>query len=147
MVKFEIGKAWAEERNYINYRKDEYSFDTLSPLESNSPLLINDLNLVISRDNRLLGVYGFCPYTSWKASCLGVPESRKHDLFVEESDLLESGVSYRINESEWTVHFDENLSFVCVGCPESEGTAIEFASGAILVLSPKKEALSLWIRL
>ncbi|MDT4329331.1 hypothetical protein ACQE3E_07045 [Methylomonas sp. MED-D] len=145
-VEFNVGDKWSSKEIEIRYDVAEYSFDFTPRYDSYSPLLINDLNLSLSSDGLLLGVWGFCPHTTWKSTSNVPPETKKCDLYVKSGCLPDTGVSTRINETNWDAYFNEMERWLCIGKSDAFGKAIEFAPGAILVLLENGDVVSLWIR-
>jgi hypothetical protein len=146
-VKFNVGNYWLSKATEIHYNIDEYSF-SFEPYNNGAALLlINDLNLSANEENMLLGVWGLCPHTQWKPTNSFLDNREKRDLYIDDSRFLDSGVATRINQSTWEVFINETKQWVCIGNPDLHGCSIEFAPGAVLVLSEQSEALSMWLKI
>ncbi len=118
------------------YKAEEYSFDTVNRTEEGeASLLVNDVQLEIDGENRVLFVWGLCPYTSWAALELNAPPARPGRLRVTGLEL-QPGMSKRLNaDARWRVCADRRSRWICLGDPQASGDFIQFAPGAVAVLA------------
>lgn len=127
------------------YRPYDYAFDVEpKPEGGESSLLVNDLQLEIDDEGRVLYVWGYCPHTSWSTASVEPPLARRATLAAETPDDLAPGTSMRISKERWPVHVDLQTGWVRVGrCVE--GDVVEFAPGVRACLS-EGELVCLWLR-
>ena len=129
----------------LMYRPEEYSFDVEpKPQSGGSSLLVNDLQLEVDDDGRIIYVWGLCPYHAWSEKSLNVPCARSGALMVDIPDDLVPGISIRITRERWPVAVDRRSGWVRLGSDEAGDEAIEFAPGSIALLSDGR-LVSLWL--
>jgi hypothetical protein len=118
------------------YRAEDHSFDTVNRTEDGeASLLVNDVQLEIDGENRVLFVWGLCPHTSWAALMQGAPPARPARLRVIGLEL-QPGTSKRLNaDARWRVSADRRSGWICLGDFQAAGEAIQFAPGAVAVLA------------
>lgn len=127
------------------YRASEQSFDVVpQPKTGIASLLVNDIQIDIDEDGRLLFVWGLCSRNSWTEMALTVPTATLGQLrYIDDS--IVPGASKRINSNErWPVSYDPSSRFLCIGDNVSSGEATVFAPGAIAILKTK-ELVALWL--
>lgn len=128
------------------YNAADFSFDTLGRVqEGESSLLLNDLQIELDEDGRLLFVWGLCPASAWSQIDAVVPTARPGVLRLDGIPMT-PGTSKRLNEeSRWSVGVNSGAGWVCVGDPSASGDVIEFGPGAVAVLADGT-LRSLWLR-
>lgn len=133
-MKFFINTKGRKQDRLLTYRIDDLAFDC-EPLSKEVALdiLINNLNLTVTGDYKIVQVWGMCPYGSWKLTDCDVPNYDEGELIVQIN--MEPGFSYRLNkDSVWDVFVNPRLGWVCVGIPTLQGSAVEFSRGCVAVL-------------
>lgn len=127
------------------YRPSDYAFDVEpKPEGGEASLLVNDLQLEIDDEGRVLYVWGFCPHTSWSPASVKPPPARRATLTAEIPDDLAPGTSMRISKERWPVHVDQQTGWVRVGTCD-EGDVVEFVPGVRACLS-EGNLVCLWLR-
>lgn len=127
------------------YRDHEYSFDVEPhPPRGVSSLLINDLQIEIDEDGRLIYVWGFCPRSLWVATTLTPPDVVNKCLKYIDGKIV-PGISRRINSGGQWVAFHDSLSgWLCFGDKSTHEKGIAFAPGAVAILKGG-EIVALWL--
>jgi hypothetical protein len=145
MIRLEIDPE-APTLGELVYKPEEYSFDTVNRTEEGeASLLVNDVQLEIDGENRVLFVWGLCPYSSWASLTQSAPPARPGRLRVTGLELR-PGTSKRLNhDARWRVSADRRSGWICLGDPQSSGESIQFAPGAVAVLADG-ELKALWLR-
>lgn len=145
-MKFGIEYTDKTEDRLLIYRTNESSFDTEPTVRwINYDIVINKLNLtVVDEDNKIVQVWGFCPYRAWLKSNFSNPEYSKGILKV--MDDLEPGFSYRHTDDEWRIFVNIHTGWVCLGDPEKTGKGIEFVNNCVAIIDNNDELVSLWLK-
>lgn len=147
-MKFLI-KEHQEDQNFsLVYRAEDYSFD-VEPLDGSgdTSIMINDLQLEIDHEGKIIYVWGFCPLIKYEETS-ETPESYKSNSLVA---LLDEppvpGISYRLNEKErWPIYINRKKGWVCIGNPKINGKQmIEFAPNCVATLEDQ-EITAIWLK-
>lgn len=127
------------------YRRSEHSLDVdPRPNRGIASLLVNDVQIEIDEDGRLLYVWGLCPYESWTAARLDSPAAKAGRLQYINGEII-PGVSKRLNVGErWPVHYDTSSKWLCIGDTSSRDDLIIFAPDAVAALHDG-ELTGLWL--
>lgn len=144
-MKFSIEYTNSVEQKELMYYMNDCSFNTEPTLnQSNLDIVINKLYLTsIDEDNKIVEVWGFCPYKGWIKSKIQVPEYNKGILRV--LDNLEYGVgSYRV--ADWPVYRNKKTGWVCLGEPNGKGNAVEFMTNCVAVIGFDGDFVALWLK-
>lgn len=128
------------------YRRTDRSFDVEPrPERGVAALLVNDVQIEIDEDGRVVYVWGLCPHESWKAATLGTPAAKPGRLQYVGGQVV-PGVSKRVNTDErWVVGHDASSRWLCIGDESAQGETIAFAPGAVAVLDGD-DLVALWLR-
>jgi len=117
--------------------------------------LLDDLNLELDIEGRVISVWGLCPHTRWKEADLMPPDAEFGELFVVPSVPLKAGVSVPINDKKyWPVLVDPSSGWVRV---TSEATAtataavgttslVKIMPGVIVQITEEGKLAGLWLR-
>lgn len=133
----------------VVYRAEEYSFDFEAPSCDGgiSSILINDVQLEIDEEGRVLWAWGVCPYSIWEQTSSTPPDYIRGSLVALLDKEIIPGVSYRLTEpGAWRVYVNPDQGWVCVGNLVESGSieAVEFATDTIAVV--KDEVLkAIWL--
>ncbi|WP_428309891.1 hypothetical protein [Hydrocarboniphaga sp.] len=127
------------------YRRSERSFDVEpQPERGVTSLLVNDVQIEIDEDGRLIYVWGLCPHESWTAVRLDPPTAKPGRLQYVGGEVV-PGVSKRLNaDKRWAVGHDTSSQWLCIGDQTVHGEVIAFAPGAVAVLREGKLG-ALWL--
>lgn len=127
------------------YRRSEYSLDVEpKPTRGVASLLVNDIQIEIDEDGRLIFVWGLCPQESWASAIVKPPQSAFGRLHYEGGVV--PGVSVRLNAGKpWMAFHDPVSRWLCVGDQSSEGEPVAFAPGAVAMIN-RGEIKALWLR-
>lgn len=128
----------------LMYHTDEYSFEyiysqklinDMSSSLGRTSLLIGTLQLEVDiQTERLLFVWGFLPYHSWRKSYIAPGKYVTGDVKIISNDVLEPGVSISLVPiNEWKIQYDERSGWVCIGnhLPSRTADLIEFAQSTV----------------
>jgi hypothetical protein len=128
------------------YRRAEYSLDVEpKPTGGVASLLVNDIQIEVDEDGRLIFVWGLCPQESWTPATIEPPDAPV-GLLRYSGLPVTPGVSKRLNAGKrWAVHHDSSNEWLCVGDQSSVGERVTFAPGAVATLS-NGELTALWLR-
>jgi hypothetical protein len=109
--------------------------------------LLDDLNLEVDNDGRIVSVWGMCPHTRWQSASLTVPEASFGEVFVVPDAPLSRGVSVRVNREKYLpVQVDDASGWVRVGGQETPVTAVKLLPGVIFELTEQGQISALWLR-
>jgi hypothetical protein len=127
------------------YLRSERSLDVEPPPERGvASLLINDVQIEIDEDGRLVCVSGLCPHESWAPARLDPPSAKVGGLQYVNGTVI-PGVSKRLNtDNRWPARFDPSSGWLCIGDASVQTEAVAFAPGAIAVLTDD-ELAALWL--
>ncbi len=127
------------------YRRSERSLDLEPrPVKGVTSLLVNDVQIEVDEDGRLLYVWGLCPHESWATARLDAPTMKPGRLQFVNGPLT-PGVSKRLNQhGRWSVIYDEASKWLCIGDASVKAEMIEFAPGALAMLNDG-ELTALWL--
>lgn len=145
-MKFKIEYTGVAEERMLTYNIEECSFD-IEPIvqEICFDIVVNNLNLTVVNDNKVIQVWGLCGIATWMKSDCKVPQSVKGTLQV--IDDLECGVgSYKVNKEDFPVYINNQTGWVCIGNPEKSGNAVEFINNCVAVIDKDGDFVSLWLR-
>lgn len=126
------------------YRRSEHSLDVEPrPDRGVASLLVNDVQIEIDEDGRLIYVWGLCPQESWESATL-VPPSAKPGRLQYLGEVV-PGVSKRINAGKrWVVGHDSSSQWLRIGDDSAQGETVAFAPGAVAVIR-ESELVVLWL--
>ncbi len=143
---FNVKKSSEKVHIVLLYRPEDYSFDIEpKPNTGGASLLINDAQLEIDENGRVLYVWGMCPHTTWSETTDRPPEPRYATLHAELPDDFEPGMSIRINNELWPISVNKKTGWVKIGKSGNVDDCVEFASGMIACLV-SGELTSVWLR-
>lgn len=109
-------------------------------------MLVNDLQLEVDHDGRVLYVWGLCPQESWMAGKVERPTAKPGVLRYVGGTIV-PGVSKQLNQQgRWPMVHDRANALICVGSGSSLGELIAFAPGVIAALQDN-QLTALWLRL
>jgi hypothetical protein len=128
------------------YRRSEHSLDVEpKPARGVTSLLVNDIQIEVDEDGRLVFVWGLCPQESWTTAKVQPPEASTGRLLFVGGTIV-PGVSKRLNAGKrWTVFHDPTTRWLCVGEQSGEGELVAFAPGAVAKLNGG-EMTALWLQ-
>lgn len=107
-------------------------------------VLVNDAQIEIDEDGRLMYVWGYCPHESWRPWRLNIPNGSVGCVRYI-GDCFIPGVSIRLNKDPWPITFDDSSGWLCIGNPLSPGETVQFSPGAMIALEDGK-LVALWLR-
>ena len=146
-VRFAVDEKVLGRTSRLVYRAQDYAFDT-EPRPSNCPYAagVNDVELMVDDESRVVYVTGYCPHLGWKPMTLRPPASSRGSLFLNVEQELVPGqtVGVTARDSRWPVFVDPASGWVCLGAPEQRGHAVEFVTGCLAVLQDER-LVALWL--
>lgn len=128
------------------YRRSECSLD-VEPIPAGgvAALLVNDVQIEIDEDGRLIFVWGLCPRAAWITASLQPPGADAGRLQLVGGTVI-PGVSRRLNPvGRWAVFHDPGSRWLCIGRASGTGDGVAFAPGAIAQVDGG-ELIALWLR-
>jgi hypothetical protein len=147
-MRFLIESGFLYENMKLIYRKSEYSFDVIHrPTGGICSVMINDIQLEIDTEGRVLYLWGLSPYTSWKSSTAIPPKGKKGILRVEFDKDINPGVSVRIGKpGEWPVFHNVELGWICIGDHKNANLekTVEFCIDCRAVINDNN-IIALWL--
>jgi hypothetical protein len=146
-MKFLFQKSRIDQHFLLVYRSEDYSFD-VEPLNERgiSSIMINELQLEIDDDARIIYVWGYCPLIKYD-EIDAFPQMYHSGSLIA---LLDSppvpGISYRLNEDKrWSVYINKKKGWVCIGDPKMDDKQlIEFAPDCIATMDGL-EIIAVWL--
>ncbi len=149
-MRFEIVRTnQIEMRRALVYRPKEFSFDvTPSPGSSVTSVLLNDLNLEVDEDGKVVSVWGMCPHTRWRDLTLVPPIAGYGELFVVTDTPFQAGISQRLTPKGkyLPVFVDREGGWVKIQGAASPESVVMILPGVIFELGHEGGFCSLWLR-
>jgi len=147
-MKFIVQESQEDHIFSLVYRPEDYSFD-VEPLDGtgDTSIMINDLQLEIDHEGKIMYVWGLCPLIKHK-EIDEYPRNYKAGSLVA---LLDEppipGISYRLNEKErWPIYINKENGWVCIGNPKINGKQmIEFVPNCVATLE-NQEIKAIWLK-
>jgi hypothetical protein len=130
------------------YRAEEYSFDfEPAPRDVFSSVSINNLNLGVDHDGRLISVWGMCPHTVWTNTSLTAPVAGRGDVLIVSEFPLIRGVSVRVDENEpWPAYVDITSGWIQVANGRPAAKAVAALPGVIVEATRDDDFSALWLK-
>lgn len=146
-MKFIIQESQEDQTFSLVYRPKDYSFD-VEPLDGtgDTSIMINDLQLEIDHEGRIMYVWGLCPLIQYE-EIDEFPFKYKAGSLVALLDTPPvPGISYRLNEGQrWMIYINRKKGWVCLGNPEiKDKQLIEFAPNCIATMDGQ-ELIAVWL--
>jgi|ERR1700722_954161 len=146
-MKFLIQQAQEKQNFSLVYRPEDYSFD-IEPLDGtgDSSIMINDLQLEIDHEGKIMYVWGLCPLVKYRETDKFPFKYKTGCLVVLLDKPLVSGISYRLNEDRrWPIYVNKKKGWVCLGNPETKNKQlIEFAPDCVAAID-EKQFIAIWL--
>lgn len=149
MITFTVAPYRAAQSGQLVYRRDEYSFATVAKANGRGiSVVINEVQLFIDDENRVIYVSGYCPYQGWNQTALSPPTYSRANLMVVDFNAtnIPTGMAFGLNDSasRWPVYVNPE-GWVCIGDSfERGGQAIEFVPSCVAVLIDNR-LVALWL--
>ena len=147
-MKFSIQESQKNQNFSLVYREEDYSFD-IEPHDDTgfTSILINDLQLEVNNNGKIIYVWGLCPLIEYKETNETPKDYRKNSLVASLNKPLTPGVSHRLNKNErWPIYINKKKGWVCIGNPKTEGKQmIEFLPNCIAALN-QEELTAIWLQ-
>jgi len=149
-MKFSIHPGQPQSKGKVLYKPNEYAFDFEPRIESGvTSLLVNDLQLEIDDEGRVLYPWGYCPHLSWQKTEDRVPHHLPGVLKVALDEEIIPGVSIQVTpEAGWPVYVNHETGWVHIGQREELppiADAIEFASDSVAAIVDGA-IVAVWLR-
>jgi len=145
-MKFLILDPQKDQNFSLVYRAEDYSFD-VEPLNGtgDTSIMINDLQLEIDHDGKIMYVWGLCPLIKY-VEINEFPIKYKIGSLIALLDKPPvPGISYRLNEERWMVYVNKKKRWICLGNPEiTDKQLVEFAPGCIAAMNGQ-ELVAIWL--
>ncbi len=146
-MRFLIQEPQGDQSFSLVYRDEDYSFDR-EPHDGTgfTSIMINDLQLEIDDEGKIIYVWGLCPLIQYK-EIEEVPRKYKsHSLMALLDKPPVPGISYRLNEGKrWPIYINRKKGWVCLGNPETtDKQLIEFAPNCVATMD-RQELIAVWL--
>lgn len=144
-MKFLVLPGSIGEDKLLSYIFSDYSFDMEPAVkEIGFYILINNLDLIVDENNKVVQLSGFCPCNNWIEMSSLVPKYERGILRVVTE--LQLGFSFRLNNKHpWPVYINKKEGWICIGDPEKNGEAAEFLNNCVAVIN-NGELVSVWLK-
>ncbi len=147
-MKFLVEERVNEGNFSLVYIGKDHSFDVEPLFESGeTSVLINDLQLEIDHESKILYVWGYCPLIKYEET-REFPRGCKNYTLVALLDKPQVlGVSHRLNENKrWPIYLNKERGWVCIGNPMTMGKEmVEFAPQCVATIE-SGEIIALWLK-
>lgn len=147
-MKFLIKESPIEKNFSLIYCEEEYSFDTERHNDNGcTSIMINDLQLEIDEDGKVLYVWGLCPLIKYK-DINAIPVNYHSNALIALLDKSPvPGISYKLNALErWPIYINKQIGWICIGDPILDGKQlVEFAPKCIAALA-NQEITAIWLQ-
>ncbi len=147
-MKFLISTNQVNQKFSLIYRENDYSFDIEPYYDYGfASILVNDLQLEIDDNGRVLYVWGLCPLIEYEVTTESPQNYRSRTLAVAlNTPPPIPGTAHRLNKNErWPVYVNKNQGWVCIGCPKIvDKQLIEFAPNCIAAMKGQ-EVMAIWL--
>ena len=130
------------------YSERDRGFHMLGSVGGYSSAVLNDLNLEVNEDGRVIEVWGYSPRESWIDGVVQLPEGARRGALRLLQEFT-PGVSRRMGgNGAWLVTFDANANVIryALNVQEPPAVLVEFLDGCIAGLDRKHELVSLWLQ-
>ena len=147
-MEFCVQKSQKYQNFSLVYRNEDYSFD-IEPYDGSgfTSIMINDLQLEINDEGKVIYVWGLCPLLEYKETEVAPQKYSTYSLVAQLDKPPTPGVSYRLNEdSRWPIHINKKRGWICIGNPKIKNNRlIEFAPDCIATMDGQ-ELIAIWLR-
>ncbi len=146
-MKFLIQEPQEDQNFLLVYRDEDYSFDREPHDETGfTSIIINDLQLEIDNEGKILYVWGLCPLIKYTETEEAPRKYKAHSLVALLDKPPVPGISYRLNQNQrWMVYINRKKGWICVGNPETKDKQlIEFAPNCIATMDGQ-ELIAVWL--
>jgi hypothetical protein len=151
-MKFRVIALDSITNGVLDYLPEDQAFSFAPrPNDGVTSLLINDLQIAINDQGRLLYCWGFCPQSGWEIRNLVPPILfHKGAVILSNAKKIIPGVSLKIaDKNRWPIFVDLKSGWIAIGdfsVRNDESILIEFACGSLAELSERNELVSLWLK-
>lgn len=146
-MKFLIQEPQEDQNFSLVYRNKDYSFDR-EPHDGSgfTSIMINDLQLEIDDEGKIIYVWGLCPLIEYKETEEAPLGYQAHSLVALLAPPPIPGISYRLNEdNRWPIYINKKKGWVCLGNPKTKGKQlIEFVPNCIATMDGR-EIIAVWL--
>jgi len=146
-MKFLIQDPQEDQNFSLVYRAEDYSFD-VEPLDGTgeASIMINELQLEIDYEGRIIYVWGLCPLIKYKETTEFPYGYKTASLVVVLDKPHVLGMSYRLNEDQrWPIYINKKKGWVCLGNPTIKAMhLIEFAPNGVATMN-QQELIAVWL--
>lgn len=145
---FEIDYSAPSSELVVFYRISEYSFDTERSYGTTfTTVLINDLQLGITENSKIVLIWGLCPHMGWKAATLEPPAAKAGSARILNVSPYLQSVSVRLNKSLLPIFVCRKEGWVRIDGGRTPVSAVRLFQNVILEIDGEGQFSSLWIKL
>ena len=142
--------TWLSELNdqpSLIYWPEEHNFDTVPHNDVGfTSLLVNDLQLELGENGRIIAVWGLCAQTTWKSAALSAPVAPPGEVRFNDPANLVPGIAIRLNpRRSWPVLFDRQSGWVCIDSSQATACAVTVMTGVIVEIDGAGCLVRLWL--
>lgn len=146
-IKFLNEEPQKDQNFSLVYRSEDYSFD-VEPLDGtgDTSILINDLQLEIDHEGKIMYVWGLCPLIKYETTHEFPIKYKTGSLVAVLDKPPVLGVSYRLNEGRrWLIYINKEKGWICLGNPAiKDKQLIEFAPNCVATMEGH-ELIAVWL--
>lgn len=149
MIEFSSEPARAANASHPGLLYDEAAKSFWAPISSSEEfesVLVNDLDVHLDAEGRVLSIDGYAPRESWNSTTATPPSAEEGIVLVRPSGRIR-GASRRLEtQTRWPFYFNELAGWLCVGQPiaEARSKAVRVAPDTVLVLTGS-ELRAIWL--
>lgn len=149
MIEFSAESGRAANASHPGLLYDEAAKSFWAPTSSHEEfesVLVNDLDVHLDAEGRVLSIDGYAPPESWN-STTAVPPSAEEGVVVVRPSGRIRGASRRLETRKpWPCYFNELAGWLCVGEPIADvgSIAVRVAPDSVLVLTGS-ELRAIWL--
>jgi hypothetical protein len=148
-VKFVVDRSRQTISNSaLVYRPADYSLDTEPSYTGGfTSALINDLNLELDKNGKVVSVWGMCPATRWLEKPLVPPDAEHADIFLIPDSPLVRGVAVNLVGGAYlSTYVDWASGWVCVEGSGTPSMSIEILPSVRVQIDSSGQFCALWLR-
>jgi hypothetical protein len=147
-MNFKITKTKLANSGCVFYAATDLAFSTHPWPSSAGSVVVNDIELLIDLDERVVGLSGYCPKEGWIAEKFDLPALQEGSVYCH-GGLDEDGIAKRYEPSAgWKAAFDSEHQTVCVYriAPERGQSATKVIEGLSLGFEAG-DLVRIWLRI
>lgn len=128
------------------YHIQDFAFDCEPRCNGFTSVVLNQVSLEIDERNRLISVWGYCPYPRWHLAKLEPPRSRAAAMIVASDRPQLAGVSVKVNaDMDYPVSYDPATGWVVISSGVAPATSSSLSPEIVIQTDVNSELVALWL--